>query len=88
MKKGQYSDEKIVQILKEAAEVGNVSEVCRKYGVSQLTFGRWRAKFSGLEVSDVARLKQLEAENTRLHRIVSKQALGIDGLKEVVSKKW
>jgi putative transposase len=88
MKKGQYTEEKIVQILKEASDVGNASEVCRKYGVSHSTFTRWRAKYSGLEVSDVTRLKQLETENTRLHRIVSKQALEIDGLKEVVSRKW
>jgi putative transposase len=88
IKKGQYSDEKIVQILKEAADTDSVPEVCRKYGVSPSTFTRWRARFAGFEVSDVARLRQLESENTRLQCIVAKQALEIDGLKEVVSKEW
>jgi putative transposase len=88
MKRGQYSEEKIVKILKEAVEVGNATEICRKYGISHSTFTRWKDKYSGLEVSDVVKLKQLEAENARLHRIVSKQALEIEGLKEVVSKKW
>ena len=88
MKRGQYSEEKIVKILKEAVEVGNATEICRKYAISHSTFTRWKDKYSGLEVSDVVKLKQLETENARLHRIVSKQALEIDGLKEVVSKKW
>ena len=88
MKKGQYSEEKIVAILKEAAEIDNAAEVCRKYGVSQPTFFRWKQKYSGMEVSEVTRLKEMEAENARLHRLVSRQALEIDGLKEVLKKKW
>ncbi len=56
MKRGQYSEEKIVKILKEAVEVGNATEKCRKYGVSHSTLTRWKDKFSGLEVSDVVKL--------------------------------
>ena len=88
MKKGQYSEEQIVAILKEAAQTGNAAEVCRKFGISQPTFFRWKQKYSGMEVSEVARLKDLEAENARLHKLVSRQALEIDGLKEVLGKKW
>jgi putative transposase len=88
MKKGQYSDEKIVSILKEAAQLGNAAEICRKYGITPTTFSRWKQKYSGMEVSEVARLKELEAENTRLHKIVAKQLLDIDALKEVLGKKW
>jgi putative transposase len=88
MRKGQYPEEKIVAILKEAAQLGNAAEVCRKYGISQPTFFRWKQKYSGMEISEVSRLKELEAENARLHRIVSRQTLEIDGLKEVLGKKW
>lgn len=88
MKKGQYPEEKIVAILKEAAQMGNAAEVCRKYGISQPTYFRWKQKYSGMEVSEVTRLKEMEAENARLHRLVSRQALEIDGLKEVLGKKW
>jgi len=88
MKKGKYSEEKIVAILKEAAQLGNASEICRKYGISSPTFFRWKQKYSGLEASELSRLKELEIENARLHRIVSKQTLEIDGLKEVLGKKW
>jgi len=88
MKKGQYTEEKIVSILREAQQTENAAEVCRKYGVSQATFFRWKQKYSGMEVSEVTRLKDLEAENARLHRLVSRQALEIDGLKEVLGKKW
>jgi putative transposase len=88
MKKGQYTEEKIVAILREAQQTENAAEVCRKYGVSQATFFRWKQKYSGMEVSEITRLKDLEAENARLHRLVSRQALEIDGLKEVFGKKW
>ena len=65
-----------------------VAEVCRKHGVSEQTVYRWRNKYGGLETSELQRLRELEAENSRLKRIVAQQALDIDVLKEVVSKKW
>lgn len=88
MKKGQYSEQKIVAILKEALETENAAEVCRKYGVSQPTFFRWKQKYSGMEVSEVTKMKELITENAKLHKLVSRQALEIDGLKEVLGKKW
>lgn len=88
MKGKRYSEEQIVRILKEV-EIGKpVAEVCREHGVSEQSVYRWRMKFGGMDVSDVQRLKQLEDENSRLKRLVANQALDIELLKEINSKKW
>ena len=84
----RYKEEQIIRILKEVENGVSVSEVCRKYGVAEQTVYRWRSKYGGLETSELQRLRELEAENSRLKRIVAQQALDIDVLKEVVSKKW
>jgi putative transposase len=84
----RYKEEQIIRILKEVESGISVTEVCRKYGVSEQTVYRWRNKYGGLETSELQRLRELEAENSRLKRIVAQQALDIDMLKEVVSKKW
>lgn len=86
--KKRFSEEQIIQILKEA-EVGiKPKELCRKYGISDATFYIWKKKFGGMDVSEAKRLKSLEAENSKLKRLVADQALDILALKEVVSKKW
>jgi len=84
----RYKEEQIIRILKEVESSISVTEVCRKYGVAEQTVYRWRSKYGGLETSELQRLRELEAENSRLKRIVAQQALDIDALKEVVSKKW
>jgi putative transposase len=84
----RYTEEQIIRILKEVESGISVTEVCRKYGVSEQTVYRWRNKYGGLDTSELQRLRELEAENSRLKRIVAQQALDIDVLKEVVSKKW
>jgi putative transposase len=84
----RYKEEQIIRILKEVESGISVTEVCRKYGVAEQTVYRWRSKYGGLETSELQRLRELEAENSRLKRIVAQQALDIDVLKEVVSKKW
>lgn len=84
----RYSEEQIIRILKEVEMGMAVSEVCRKYGVAEQTVYRWRNKYSGLENSELQRLRELESENQRLKRIIAQQALDIDVLKEVVAKKW
>ena len=84
----RYKEEQIIRILKEVENGISVSEVCRKYGVAEQTVYRWRSKYGGLETSELQRLRELEAENSRLKRIVAQQALDIDVIKEVVSKKW
>lgn len=84
----RYSEEQILRILKEVETGEKVAEVCRKYGVAEQTSYRWRSKYAGLEASELQRLRELEAENSRLKKIVAQQALDIDTLKELVSKKW
>lgn len=88
MKKNKFSEEQIIGALKEAEGGAPVPEVCRKVGVSKFTFYKWRRKYSGLNVPEAKRMRELEAENTKLKRLVADQALDILALKEVVSKKW
>ena len=88
MKRKRYSEDQIIQILKEAEGGLPVVELGRKYGVSEQTVYRWKSKYGGLEVSELKRLKQLEDENRRLKKIVADQALDIEMLKDVTSKNW
>lgn len=88
MKKSRFSETQIVGILKEHEAGIATKDLCRKHGVSPATFYAWKAKFGGMEVSDVAKIKALEDENRRLKRIVADQALNIDVLKMVSSGKF
>ena len=88
MKKSPFSETQIVGILK-AHEAGiSTKDLCRNHGISPATFYAWKAKFGGMEVSDVAKMKALEDENRRLKRIVADQALNIDVLEMVSSGKF
>lgn len=84
----RYKEEQIIRILKEVESGTTVAGVCRQYGVSEQTVYRWRSKYGGIETSELHRLRELEAENSRLKRIVAQQALDIDALKELTAKKW
>ena len=88
MRRGRYKEEQIVGILKEAEAGLAVGELCRKYGISDATFYNWKAKYGGLMVSEVRRLKALEEENGRLKHIVAEQALDIHALKGVIAKNF
>ena len=88
MRRGRYKEEQIVGILKEAEAGLAVGELCRKYGISDATFYNWKAKYGGLTVSEVRRLKALEEENGRLKHIVAEQALDIQALKGVIAKNF
>ena len=87
-KGNRYNEEQIIRILREVETGTSVAEVCRKYEVAEQTVYRWRSKYGGLGTSELQRLRELEAENSRLKRIVAQQVLDIDTLKELVSKKW
>ena len=87
MKKSRFSEPQIVGILKEHEAGVATKDLCRKHGISPATFYAWKAKFGGMEVRDVAKMKALEDENRRLKRIVADQALNIDVLKMASSGK-
>jgi putative transposase len=88
MKQGKYSEEQIVRILKEADAGIKVSDLCRKYGFSDATYYNWKAKYGGMGVSEIKRLKQLEDENRRLKQIVADLTLDNQALKAVVTKNF
>lgn len=88
MKKMRFTEEQIVGILHEAAAGATIREVCRKHGVTETTFYRWRAKYGGLQVSEAKRLKGLEDENRRLKRLVADLSLDDAMLKDIVGRKW
>lgn len=86
--KKRHTEEQIIRILKQAETGIPVADLLREHNISQGTFYRWKAKFGGMDVSEAKRLKALEEENTRLKRLVAEQALDIQILKDVNSKKW
>jgi putative transposase len=88
MKKSRYSDSQIIQILKQAEAGTPVSELCREHGMSDATFYKWRAKFGGMDVSLMARLKELEEENRRLKKMYAEERLKAEVLNEAITKKW
>ena len=88
MKKSRFTETQIVAILKEHEAGVTTKDLCRNHGISPATFYAWKAKFGGMEVSDVAKMKALEDENRRLKRIVADQALNIDVLKMAASGKF
>jgi putative transposase len=88
MKRNRFTEEQIIAVLREAESGTPVKELCRRAGISTVTFYRWKSKFEGMEISEMRRLRMLEDENARLKKIVAQQALDIDALKAVVSKKW
>lgn len=84
----RYTEEQIISILKEAEAGARVVDLCRKYGMSDVSFYKWKAKYSGLTVSELKRLKALEDENRRLKQIVADQALDNRVLKDLLSKNF
>jgi putative transposase len=88
MKARQYTEEQIIAVLREGEAGAKVADLCRKYGMSDATYYNWKAKYAGLTVSELKRLKALEDENRRLKQIVADQALDIRALKELLSKNF
>lgn len=87
MKKSRFSEQQIAFILKQAENGSSVEEVCRKAGISQQTYYRWRKKYGGLMPSELKRLKQLEDENGRLKRMVADLSLDKEMLQDVIRRK-
>ena len=87
MKKSQFSDEQIVRILQQA-ERGQktITALCKEHAIAENTFYRWRRKFGGLDVPEARRLKELEAENARLKRLLAERDLEVDVMKQVLAK--
>lgn len=88
MQAKRFSEEQIIRALKRHEAGEKVQDLCRELGVSKQTLHRWKGKYGGMEVSEARRLKQLEAENTQLLRLLGKRELEIEGMKHLLSKKW
>jgi putative transposase len=87
--KKRHSAEQIIRILGEIERSGlKISDACRPQGITEQTYYRWRKKYGGMEINEARRLRELEAENSRLKRLVADQALDLAILKEVNAKKW
>ena len=87
MRKGRFSEEQMVAIIREA-DRDQVSTVAKRHGISEQTINTWRKRFGGFAANDVRRLRQLEAENARLKKIVAERDLEIEVMREVASKNW
>lgn len=86
--KKRFSEEQIIGFLREAEAGLSVKELCRRYGFSEASFYVWRGKFGGLSVSEAKRLKVLEAENSRLKRLLAEAMLEQEVTREALRKKW
>ncbi len=88
MVRKRYTEEQIIGVLKESEAGGKTGELCRKHGMSEATFYKWRAKYAGLTLNELKRLRVLEEENRRLKQIVAQQTLDNWALKELLAKNF
>ena len=86
MRKSRFSEEQIIAILSEQERGMATAEVCRRHGISQNTFYKWKAKFGGIDVSDARKLKTLESENARLKKLLADAMLDNAVLKDLLGK--
>lgn len=88
MRKSQFTDQQIVAALRQAEHGTTVGEVCRKLGVTEQTFYRWKRKFAGMGIAELRRLREVEDENRRLKQLVADLTLDKQMLQEVLRKNW
>ena len=88
MKTSRFSEAQVLKVLQEVDAGKSVVMAAREHGVSGATIHRWRARYGGMTLTELKRLKTLEEENARLKRIVARQAMDIELLKEISSKNW
>jgi len=88
MKRSRFSEEQIIAILREQEVGARTVEVCRKHGISDATFYKWKAKYEGMEVSDARRLRRLEEQNTKLKKLLAAAMLDNAMLRDVAARKW
>jgi putative transposase len=87
-RKSQFTDEQIIRALREVDAGAKPADVCRRLGVTEKSFYRWRQKFGGMEVNDAKRLRALEDENAKLKKLLADQLLQTEALRAVIGKKW
>jgi len=88
MKSKRFTEEQIIGVLKEGEAGARTKDLCRKYGISEQTFYNWKAKYGGMTVSEVRRLRELEAENAKLKKLLAEAELDKSELKDLLSRKW
>ena len=88
MRRSRFSDEQIIAILKEHAAGLGTSELCRKHGISDATFYKWRSRYGGMEPSDAKRLRTLEEENGRLKKLLAESVMDVSTLREMLGKNF
>ncbi len=85
--KKRYTEEQIIKAIKQHEAGAKVDDICREMGISTGTFYNWRSKYAGLEVNEAKRLRELEAENNKLKKMLADKMLEVEAMKDVLSKK-